>query len=385
MKKLLFLALTMSAALGAAPAGPDVLLYGPSKPEMYKYAFPEGGSSVDSQEQGKNRQLVYSLKSDVWAGGGIGVDKLRLKDYVAEGALEMYVRGAKGGEKIDVGFVQAKGLDAKDLAFQILAPLNNYGKITTAWTKITIPLKDFPAEGSRWIESEQRRATGPFNWNRVSEFVVSREPGAPGKEVVAFANVRVVGSYNASAVASAKPKVAKPTGAVVFYDEKYASDGGGGYAYPTGPAKLEEVPGGHSGKLALKASLITTAWSGGGIYRSPLDLSGYKDKGVLELWAKGGKGGEEVYVGLVDKANGASVRLSANSYLPGGLKTDWQLIRVPLKDFPKTGSKWDEKQNKNLSFDFDWTKVGEVLFDNNGPQHDNGTVFFDDVAVKPAP
>jgi hypothetical protein len=41
-------------------------------------------------------------------------------------------------------------------------------------------LKDFPAEGSRWLETEQRRAVGAFNWDRVSEFVVSREPGMAG-------------------------------------------------------------------------------------------------------------------------------------------------------------------------------------------------------------
>lgn len=382
MKRLMALFLAgMSAS--AVAALPDVLVYGPAKAEMYKYAFPEAGSSVDSQKSGENRQLVYSLKGDVWAGGGIGVDKLRLKDYVDNGALEFYVRGSKGGEKVDVGFVQAKGLEATDLAFQILASADRYGKITTAWTKITIPLKDFPKDGSRWIESEQRRATGPFNWNRVSEFVVSREPGAA--ETVAFANVRIVGAYDAAKVQAAMPKAAKVSGPVVFYGDAYAGDGGGGYAYPNGTAKLEEVPGGHASKVALKASLVTTAWSGGGIYRSPLDISALREKGVLEVWAKGGKGGEEIYLGLVDKANGASVRLSSNTYMPGGLKTDWQRIQIPLKDFPKSGAKWDEATQKSLSFDFDWTKVGEVLFDNNGPQHDNGVIFLDDIVVKPQP
>lgn len=384
MNKWILVAALALGAQAVASAGPDVMVYGPDKPEMYKYAFPPQ-AKVDSQVMGKNRQVVFSLKGDVWSGGGIGVDRLRLKDYVAEGALELYVRGAKGGEKLDVGFVQAKGLNANELAFQILLPLDHYGVVGKSWTKLTIPLKDFPAEGSRWLETEQRRATGPFNWDRVSEFVVSRAPGAAETVTVAFANVRIVGQYNAAAVAAAAPKAVKPTGAVVFYDEGYATDGGGAYAYPDGQAKIAEAPGGHSGKLALKASLITTAWSGGGIFRAPLDLSGYKDKGVLEVWAKGDKGGEEVFLGLVDKAHGASVRLSSNSYLPGGLKKDWQRIQIPLKDFPKQGSKWDETAGKNLTFDFDWTQVSEVLFDNNGPNHDNAGISFDDVAVKPVP
>jgi hypothetical protein len=382
-KTLFFAALL--APLGAAAALPPVPLYGPAKQEMYKYAFPEGGSSVDTQEASGNRLVVFKLKGDVWAGGGIGVDKQRLKDYVATGALEMMVRGAKGGEKLDVGFVQAKGLEANELAFQILAPLDRYVKITTQWQKVVIPLKDFPVEGTRYIDSEQRQAKGPFNWNRVLEFVVSRAPGMAGFDTVAFANVQVVGSYDASKVAAAQPQVAKPTGTVLFYGEGFASDGGGGYAYPDKQAKLEEVAGGHASKMALKATLITTAWSGGGIYRSPLDLSAFKDKGVLEVWAKGSKDGEDLYLGLVDKANGASVRLPVSQYVPGGLKADWTKVQIPLKAFPSQGSKWDEATQKNLTFDFDWTKVGEVLFDNNGPNNNNADIWLDDVAVKDAP
>jgi hypothetical protein len=382
--KALFLALAC-APLMAVAALPPVPLYGPAKAEMYKYAFPEGGSTLDTPETNGNRQAIFKLKSDAWAGGGIGVDKQRLKDYVATGALVFQVRGAKGGEKLDVGFVQAKGLEATDLAFQILLPLDRYVKITTQWQKVTIPLKDFPVEGSRYIDSEQRQAKGPFNWNRVIEFVTSRAPGMAGFETVAFANVNIVGDYDASKVAAAMPAVAKPSGTVVFYSEGFASDGGSGYAYPDKQAKLEEVAGGHASKMALKASLITTAWSGGGIDRNPLDLSGFVDKGVLEVWAKGAKDGEDLYLGLVDKSNGASVRLPVSQYVPGGLKADWTKVQIPLKAFPKQGAKWDEATQKNLTFDFDWTKVMEVLFDNNGPNNNNAEVWLDDVAVKDAP
>jgi hypothetical protein len=202
--------------------------------------------------------------------------------------------------------------------------------------------------------------------------------------VIAFANITVVGSYDAAAQAKAMPKAAAATGPVFFYAEGYASDGGGAYGYPAA-AKFSEVAGGHDSKKALKVSMITTAWSGGGVYQAPLDLHTFPEKGVLELWAKGGKGGEEVYLGLVDKAHGASLRLSSNTYLPGGLTTEWQKIEIPLKDFPKQGSKWDEATQQNKTFDFDWTQVSEVLIDNNGPDHANGTVFLDDVVVKPEP
>jgi hypothetical protein len=382
MKSSLFLALGLAASLGAA--GGPVAIYSASQEEMYKYAFPEGGSTVVSKLQGTYRLLDFSLKGDVTAGGGIGVNKLRLKDYLATGALELYAKGAKGGEKLDVGFVQAKGMDANQLAFQVLVPLSNYGLVGTGWTKFTIPLRDFPAQGSRWIESEQRSATGAFDWDRVSEFVISHAPGANAKEGVTFTNIRIVPSYNAGAVAAARPKAGAVSGTVVFYAGKFG-DGGGPYAYPNGKATLTEVAGGHSGKSALKASLQADAWSGAGIVHTPVNLSSYRATGVLELWLKGAKGGEEYNIGLTDKATGASVRVLSSAYAPGGIKTGWTRVQIPLKDFPKQGSKWDEATKKNVAVDFDWTKVGEVVLDNNGPGKPNANFLLDDVAVKPAP
>lgn len=385
MRKAIISLAALSLAGFASAALPTIPLFTAAKAEMYKYAYPENGSKVEAPLQGKNRSLNYTLKGDVWSGGGIGVDKQRAADYVEAGALEFYVRGAKGGEKADVGFVQAKGLDEKkDLAFQVLLPITNYGKITTAWTKVTIPLKDFPKEGSRWIESENRRAAGAFNWNRVSEFVIGREPGLAEPVGISFANVAIVGSYDPKALEAGKPKAEAPKGSVTFYADAFSADGGGAYAYPAA-AKVAEVAGGHASKMALKASLITTAWSGGGIYRAPLNLTSFKDKGVLELWAKGGKGGEEVYIGLVGKSNGMTVRLSSNSYLPGGLKTEWQKVTIPLSDYPANGAHWDEATQKNLNAPFDWASVSEVMFDNNGANNNNAAIFFDDVVIKDKP
>ena len=116
--------------------------------------------------------------------------------------------------------------------------------------------------------------------------------------------------------------------------------------------------------------------------RNPVNLSAARASGSLTLWAKGGQGGEEIYIGMVSKSNGMTVRLSSNSYLPGGLKTSWQRIQIPLKDFPADGAKWDAKENKNVNAPFDWASVGEVMFDNNGPNNKNATVFVDDVEIK---
>src|SRR5262245_44535542 len=138
-------ALSLAATLGAAPPLP---LFTAQKAEMYKYAFPEGASRAESSvdPKSKARFMAVSLKGDATSGAGLGFDKLKLSPYVASGALEFMIRGAKGGEKIDVGLVMAKGMGGEQ-ALQVLLPLSNYAKLSNAWQKVSIPLKDFPKEG----------------------------------------------------------------------------------------------------------------------------------------------------------------------------------------------------------------------------------------------
>lgn len=368
-------------------AGTTVPLFTAQKAEMYKYAFPGGISKAESSVDPKTkaRIMALSLKGDATSGAGIGVDKQKLGALVASGALEFMIRGAKGGEKIDVGLVMQKGVGAGEQAFQVLLPLANYAKVTNAWQKVTIPFKDFPKEGSRWNEEKRVRETGAFNWDRVSEVVVQHEAGPAEPVNVWITNIQANGAYDARGLEAARASASAFSGTAVYYDEGFSSESGGAYVYPSDKAKVSEQGTAHSGKKGLRADLVGGSWSGMGLYRAPLDLRAAAAKGgVVTFWIKGAKGGEVLNVGLVDKASGGSSRMLLTAYLPGGVKTSWQKATVPLKDFPKNASKWDNEKQQNLEFPFDWSKAAEIALDNNGSA-DAYTIYVDDAAIKDRP
>jgi hypothetical protein len=67
----------------------------------------------------------------------------------------------------------------------------------------------------------------------------------------------------------------------------------------------------------------------------PVDVTRFREKGVLEFWIKGDSGGEDFEIGLADTRPGeqpdhvvAAVRLS--TYVK--VKPEWSRVRIPIKD-----------------------------------------------------
>lgn len=353
-----------------------LMLFGAKKPETYKYAFPDPGSSVSVSHSEGNWLAAFALKADVAAGGGLGTQETRLRDKLAKGALQFLIRGSKGGEQVNVGLVMAKSLKPGDQNLQVLLPLSGYVAVTTAWQKVTIPLKDFPKQGSRWSASQGKNMTGPFNWDRVIELTLSREAEGSGLVQLSVANIQVVPSYDAKTVQITKPKAGTLNGPVDYFTEAFSADGGGFNAYP---AKTSvSVTQGKSGK-GLKLDLPADAWAGLGIYRQSVDLRASRASGFVEGWVKGAMGGETLYFGLTDKS-AASLRAP----LPVAVSTAWQPFRLPLSALTGKAKKWDSMQNKHVELDFDWSQVSELLIDNNGPGQ-TGVVYLDELAIKRKP
>jgi len=137
-----------------------------------------GARRQGGRAQGREyRSLIFSLPGDKNSGGAIGVDKQRAGDYVAAGALEFYVRGSKGGETVDVGFVQAKGMDerrtwhSRSFCPWLITPGSH-----------PVGQSDHPAEG--FSQARQPLASrmssgaqlGTLIGTGVTEFTVSHEP-----------------------------------------------------------------------------------------------------------------------------------------------------------------------------------------------------------------
>ncbi len=171
------------------------------------YAGPEGSKITIVQKQGK-RWVDIVLKGTAWSFSGMGVARKNLDPLLKKGALQFYIRGAKGGENLDVGFVMEKGLAADEkIGFLNTVSLGGYCKVTTQWQLVTIPLADFPVNGYHFDENISQRVTGPFKFGRVSEFDVNlHAPGAEPVVEVLLSSIRVVPSFDSKAVERAKFK-----------------------------------------------------------------------------------------------------------------------------------------------------------------------------------
>lgn len=65
----------------------------------------------------------------------------------------------------------------------------------------------------------------------------------------------------------------------------------------------------------------------------PIDCSAYRESGVLEFWARGAAGGEELEIGLYGAGTDGSKQMSILPLTKFGKVTrDWQRFRVPVKE-----------------------------------------------------
>jgi len=65
----------------------------------------------------------------------------------------------------------------------------------------------------------------------------------------------------------------------------------------------------------------------------PFDCSAYRESGVLEFWARGGAGGEEVEIGLYGAGTDGSKQTSIVPLAKfGKITREWQRFRIPVKE-----------------------------------------------------
>jgi spore germination protein len=182
----------------------------------YAYAYPAaspqnpGGSKITIVEKKGKRWVDVILKGDVWAGCGMGVNRTNLARHREKGALQFFVRGAKGGESFDIGFVMDKGLtDEEKYTFENNVPITNYCEITTKWQLVTIPLADFPLAGHKYDDKNGQQIKGTFQWKQILEVSLAHAPGADPIMEVQLSSIRVVPTYNAKALEKAKDAMGK--------------------------------------------------------------------------------------------------------------------------------------------------------------------------------
>ncbi len=167
----------------------------------YTYVYPDAGSKISVGEKDGKRWIDVALKGDDWSGFGVGLSRKNLSAYLKTGALQFYVRGAKGGENTTVGFIMEKG-SASDEKYSLVdeVPLDHYVKVTNQWQWVTIPLSDFPVEGYHHDSVTNSRITGSFKWERVLELAGNHTPTADPNCEIFFSSIRIIPTYDPGSV-----------------------------------------------------------------------------------------------------------------------------------------------------------------------------------------
>ena len=130
-----------------------------------------------------------------------------------------------------------------------------------------------------------------------------------------------------------------------------------------GVINFEYLPGPTEGGRFLQISSDTSK-GGDAIFWTRIGQDMRKFK-TLEFYARGLAGGEKFLVGIED-VKGRFVELPVEKYIPGGLKTSWQKITIPLSDFNLKiiNPELRDKNAENFYIKFDKPQISRIELDN---------------------
>jgi spore germination protein YaaH len=140
------------------------------------------------------------------------------------------------------------------------------------------------------------------------------------------------------------------------------------YAYPE-TSKIAVLD--KQNKRWADIKLQGNAWAGGGLGVDKINLLPYLSKGALQFYIRGNKGGEALSgVGFVmDTGLGSDEKFHYETSVPLGnycnVTTKWQMVTIPLSDFPSSGHHFDDRNGQAITGPFKWAKVIEFDFDHS--------------------
>jgi hypothetical protein len=376
----------------------------------YSYGGKGSGAAIDKEQAYKgNPSLRITLDPNDYSGSTIGNNKtVDLSKNLLDGAVEFYIKGAKGGELASFGFLDSDGKGKKT---QSKLTLNRYVQVTKDWQLVKIPLIDFPDRGMYWDDTRKAEFPDRINWDKIAEFRISTDKGTnPGGFQVWVANVEVV---------KGTVPVAKPKPKVVYWDETVETIDG-----PKDPAKLDgkakALPNGivysdnfsgmgyvYGGLTAFKEQSSKTPgnpnvmalymddneWSGVTFSIGEgkfIDLSKVRDKGGVYFWVRGKQGGEKASFGILDNQGGdikSQTKVILQDWVQGqSITKDWKLVKIPLKRFLDAGLAWDASRQAEVRKNVMWNKIQEVRFSvgkfenrRDGRPNDPVTIYVDQI------
>jgi len=199
MRTILLAILTLRFLAGAASAGGGKVVFDDSKPPLFEFGF--GGTTTGGIEK-RNGDSFVALHGDDgdWSGWTVGFDTLQLKSLRQKGGIAFQARGGAGGEKVDIGLLDA-GSGKADRNVQIRVDLSAYGTLTKEWQTYSVPFHDFADRGRWWNAKARTEIAADFDWNHVVQFRLSGYRGAnakvlgpDGKYLIEFRDLKVLDS-----------------------------------------------------------------------------------------------------------------------------------------------------------------------------------------------
>lgn len=338
-------------------------------------------------ESSQQKRGIFSLKISLaperWSGVEIGLSPVNIASIRNKGALTFWIRSETKEEKNANISVYIMDSRVDGLPFRTSVSLSRYCELKDEWQFVAIPLSDFKDNGSFWDEAAQTQRSGQINWSDIAAVTFDIPPTNFSKNITFYIDDLKITSEEKSTRIPEKEISEK----VVFFDDEIIT-GGGLYRYPIDTVITEITDADkYKGKYSLKGVFNPNRYSGIELTAPKgLNLSKIKETGALELWIKGSIPTPEFYIGLVnsrDSGNPVNSFVAVDKYIKID-KDKWQRLIIPLEDFPRIGTYWDETKYATIPGEFNWKDVIEIqLF--AGPAWGGGESYFfiDDVKILP--
>lgn len=354
----------------------------------YAYWYPDNSKTFIPEESGKNGEVAveFDLNAHDYSGGSVCLYNLLydMRGLYATGALQFWIKGAKGGEIAWVALVDEENSDGKKTVVRL--PLQNYGGISNEWRQITIPLSDFGKRGVFWDAKKKVEIPEKFQWNAVGEFRCEIKKNDNEsfkvwvddifvlKDVFKAKEEKVENYWDERQEKVTPPPLSqRPEGIndnAVIFENEVANGGfayvyGGKTAYKIQPTTLKDNPG------VLAAYCDNTDYSGvtlalgagKSINIEPLRKA---KAAALAFWAKGAPGVSSIYIGILDdESDGMKVQTKVTLGDFGAVDTTWKYFMIPLKRFQDVGKYWDENKKAEVVGDVKWNQINEIRFSTN--------------------
>ncbi|MEO7776740.1 MAG: carbohydrate binding domain-containing protein [Fibrobacteria bacterium] len=350
----------------------------------YQYTYPDAAKVFIPEESGHESDvsLQFDLTADDYSGGSVCLYNLLydLTPYYSRGALQFWIKGARGGEIGWVALVDDENRDSKKTVVRL--PLNDLGGITNEWRLISIPLAKFGRKGVFWDAKNRVEVPSKFDWKTVAEFRIEiKKMENPSfrvwvddikvlRDVFEATEEKTIDDWQERLEVLPMPLAEANHGKVLYTLFKDAIPSGG-FTYVYGgrtAAKVQPVKAPHQGVLASyldpnEFSGVTLALGEG----KNVDLRGARDgKGALCFWGKAGPGVKSIYVGLLDsRPDGIKAQSKQIISDFGPIDTAWNYYQIPLKRFGATGLYWDAAKLAEMSTPVKWDQINEIRFSEN--------------------